>query len=165
MTRKERALREALTALLREATRDDFEPDPVAWGEAIMGARRALGVSPRRLSRCDDRKCPGWMHSHDSMGNGPGIERCDSCDRYQDDDAAAVAHERDCGCGMTVAVRSPDCPKCDGPMHRCNTGDEGCWHCDEPDCSGLIEPGDPTSANDRIVVEMLSRCPQPGDEP
>ena len=45
---------------------------------------------------CDNPKCPGWLHMHDSMGRGPGIERCDDCARFPDDDAARAAHDATC---------------------------------------------------------------------
>jgi len=36
----------------------------------------------------------GWVHSHDPLG----IERCDTCKRFDDDDAAKRAHDEQCGC-------------------------------------------------------------------
>lgn len=43
------------------------------------------------VPRCDDPKCPGWVHDD----NG-GVQRCDDCKRYKTDRGARVAHGREC---------------------------------------------------------------------
>ena len=44
-----------------------------------------------RTAACDPA-CPGWVWSY---SDGYGLERCDECTRFSDDDAAA-AHVHDC---------------------------------------------------------------------
>jgi hypothetical protein len=38
----------------------------------------------------------------------------------------------------------PPCPKCGGVTHQCETGDEGCLHCDA--CGWMKAPGEPHEA-------------------
>ncbi len=49
----------------------------------------------------------GWLHMEDSMGRGPGIERCDSCALFDSDEAACVAHDSVCDCGLKVVTEEP----------------------------------------------------------
>jgi len=102
-----------------------FSRDPVAsfyMGQPFPhaspreAAERSLArvpsvASSRRVlpdCRCESPGSPkssrvGWVHMDDSSGRGPGIERCDSCARFDSDTAAAAAHARACSCGLTVA--------------------------------------------------------------
>lgn len=34
----------------------------------------------------------------------------------------------------------PRCPECGWCLHACSSGDPGCMHCDNPDCSYTKEP-------------------------
>lgn len=36
------------------------------------------------------------------------------------------------------AGEPPTCPKCGGTMHTCETGDDGCYHCDANGCTGAV---------------------------
>lgn len=50
-----------------------------------------------------------------------------------------------CGCF------DPECPRCGGGVHRCKTGDEGCYHCDDFEgCgwSGFLETDPATYSED-----------------
>lgn len=58
----------------------------------------------RMLIACDSCLGRGWLHMDDSCGRGPGIERCDSCQRYVTDFQAAEIHRGECDCGMEVAL-------------------------------------------------------------
>lgn len=42
--------------------------------------------------------CLGWFHANIGEDN-EGIERCDECDNFTDDPAAARAHDKHCSCG------------------------------------------------------------------
>jgi hypothetical protein len=69
---------------------------------ARIPARKRNRVNPW-TPRCDDPTCWGWIHMDDSCGRGPGIGRCDLCDRFADDDAAAAQHRLECPCGLDLA--------------------------------------------------------------
>lgn len=63
------------------------------------------GITPNL--KCDDMRCRGWCHMDDSMGRGPGVERCDTCSMYPDDTAAIEAHDRECEKGAACEYRQP----------------------------------------------------------
>jgi len=56
--------------------------------------------------KCDSPDCPGWLHMTDSMGRGPGIERCDTCSIFRTDAAARMAHDLTCPDGKGCEFRS-----------------------------------------------------------
>ena len=79
--------------------------------------------------------CPGWAHFDDPVE----IQRCDSCfhigarSGLASDLEAILAHRR-----QHRSCDHPEqaCRKCGGPMHQCETGDPGCYHCDDAHCGG-----------------------------
>ena len=56
--------------------------------------------------RCSDCEGNGWLHMEDSMGRGPGIERCDTCEQYEGDEEAGKAHALACQCNQQVHWQS-----------------------------------------------------------
>lgn len=92
----------------------DIEGAAVVAKLQIAQGRRILEVSRVKVpegeqiaGRQTEAPCAcggkGWLHMADSMGAGPGIERCDDCGRYPDDDAARLAHDRECNRDCPVA--------------------------------------------------------------
>lgn len=72
--------------------------------KAIRGKRRLPASWARALAPDRECHCPGWLHQHHNpAGPADHVERCDTCRIFRDDVAAAAAHKRDCGCGLTVA--------------------------------------------------------------
>lgn len=65
--------------------------------------------------------CPGWAHFNVGEA-GEGIQRCDECDAFPDDDAASWAHAKHCTCGATA---ESGCIRCHGCGHRLDTGPAG----------------------------------------
>lgn len=49
--------------------------------------------------------CEGWLHARSDFGDE--IERCDDCNRFEDDDAAILAHRVECGCDHPEQARRP----------------------------------------------------------
>jgi len=70
---------------------------PPGWYVRQNGRGRLAGIFGAELASpwwvpCA-RKCKGWLHMD------RGIERCDDCARFQDDNQALAAHGRECkGC-------------------------------------------------------------------
>lgn len=68
---------------------------------------------PSRVQGADDTclSCEGWgwLHMNDSMGCGPGIEKCDSCARFPYDEDAAAAHATACACGLGMRAAAEEC--------------------------------------------------------
>ena len=68
-------------------------------------------MSAEHLPCCEG--CPGWDHFN-LYASSEGIERCDECALYLDDEAAAKAHDTHCSCGMGVDKRAQRCHYCSG---------------------------------------------------
>jgi len=69
-------------------------------------ARRRTAVLPD--CRCESTASTlashvGWIHMDDCGGRGPGIERCDACAKFGDDEEAERAHAKVCRCGLGIA--------------------------------------------------------------
>jgi hypothetical protein len=77
--------------------------DPRSHQDEEDAATKAQ-VRARTGAQCGDPRCPGYLHMADSMGRGPGLERCDVCDRFEDDEKAAAAHAAADCCSLGVAV-------------------------------------------------------------
>lgn len=91
-------------------------------------------------AQCDP-KCPGWVHMDDSMGRGPGLERCDECNRFVSDDSAARSHAKECGCGLKPALPpGPECPSCGSTFTRPCSVTKSCIHCEDCDAA-FLDPG------------------------
>lgn len=71
-----------------------------------------------------------WRASEDGMEAEDIDHAVASENEGEDEDPCTIAHAPD----------GPDCPDCDGSMHTCKTGGEGCWHCDDIHCNGLVTP-------------------------
>jgi len=61
---------------------------------------------------CGD--CRGWAHFN--IGESTeGIQRCDTCEQFEDDEAAARAHDLHCKCGAGVDRPAQRCHGCGSP--------------------------------------------------
>lgn len=97
-----------------------------------------------RTGCCDDDHCRGWEWFNDSE-----IERCDTCRRFPDDEAAAL-HVQGCApcrahlaaSGGTLTIRGTGLAW--DELRLCKTGEPGCWHghcltCGDSECG--LRPG------------------------
>lgn len=93
---------------LQEAINDEFgEPARVRSITAVRvidPAESAPDFLHRGDCECDDGGS-GYLHMDESGDAGPGIERCDTCRRFDCDEDAAAAHALACDCGLGVAPR------------------------------------------------------------
>jgi hypothetical protein len=69
-------------------------PAPIDWDACGCETVATLGM---------DAPITGWVHSHDPIG----IERCDTCALYPDDDEAIRAHDLFCKCDWATR-KHPD---------------------------------------------------------
>lgn len=72
-------------------------------------------ASPGSVMIFDDfdecAECRGWAHFNVGTDR-EGIERCDNCQQFEDDDAAARAHDLHCKCGAGADRRAQRCHQC-----------------------------------------------------
>jgi hypothetical protein len=61
--------------------------------------------------------CLGWAHFNVGVSS-EGIERCDECDKFEDDFAATKAHDKHCRCGAGVDKGILICHACGGDAKR-----------------------------------------------
>lgn len=70
---------------------------PDLWLRNLV-AKYGAGEPP-----CGNRTCAGWAHMNGYTR--PSVQRCDECSKYPDDNAAQVAHDRECPYGAQCSFR------------------------------------------------------------
>lgn len=79
---------------------------PVEEAQTVwMGEEENAASDASSSCDCGGR---GWLHMNNSMGRGPGVERCDDCKRFDTDEDASAEHANVCPCGMGVAEDGPE---------------------------------------------------------